>query len=77
LTCGGANLVSVYTNFQHAPAIEMMVGDWTFEACHLDNVNGTRALSDRFDIPGGATIESCTSQCQAAGLTIAGLEFGQ
>jgi len=78
LTCGGAGLISIFTNGGPVPENKATVGDWSFEGCHTDAVgeNG-RTLLERFDISGGVTIESCTAQCEATSFTIAGLEFGQ
>ncbi|KAF5325136.1 hypothetical protein D9619_009968 [Psilocybe cf. subviscida] len=42
-----------------------------------DVVNGSaNALSHRMVIPGGTTLELCTSYCQAAGFPVAGVELG-
>ncbi|KDR86115.1 hypothetical protein GALMADRAFT_403030 [Galerina marginata CBS 339.88] len=80
-TCGGAGLVSVYQDLGHAgvlPKNKAKVGNWSFEACHTDAINGHgRTLLERFDIAAGVTIESCTTQCGATGFSIAGLEFGR
>jgi len=79
--CGGPGLVSIYQDLGHAgvlPQNKAKVGNWTFEACHTDAINGNgRTLLERFDISSGVTIESCTAQCAATGFSIAGLEFGQ
>lgn len=45
---------------------------------YSDAVGGNpRTLLERFDIPDGVTIESCTAVCAANGFNITGLEFGQ
>jgi len=36
-----------------------------------------RTLLERFDIPDGVTVESCTAMCAANEFSITGLEFGQ
>ncbi|KAF9055596.1 WSC domain-containing protein [Panaeolus papilionaceus] len=78
LTCGGFGRVSIYTNGGALPDNKATVGDWAFSGCHTDAVgtNG-RTLLERFDIPGGVTIESCTAKCLATDFTLSGLEFGQ
>ncbi|KDR71472.1 hypothetical protein GALMADRAFT_229455 [Galerina marginata CBS 339.88] len=81
LTCGGASLVSVFQNtasLAPVPENKAKVGAWTFEGCFSDVVGSNpRTLVERFTIQAGVTIESCTSQCAAAGFNISGLEFGQ
>ncbi|PPQ98361.1 hypothetical protein CVT26_013617 [Gymnopilus dilepis] len=83
LTCGGASLISVFQNTNEGvlplPANKDHVGDFTFDGCFTDVVDGNpRTLSEPFNnIDGGVTVESCTATCAANGFTIAGLEFGQ
>ncbi|KDR68895.1 hypothetical protein GALMADRAFT_77936, partial [Galerina marginata CBS 339.88] len=81
LTCGGASLISVFQNTVSeapVPANKANVGEWAFEGCFTDVVGSNpRTLLERFTISGGVTIESCTTQCAAAGFNISGLEFGQ
>ncbi|KAF8911542.1 WSC domain-containing protein [Gymnopilus junonius] len=82
LTCGGASLISVFQNSNPGvlplPANKAQVGTWAFDGCFTDVVgDNPRTLLERFDIPAGVTIESCTDQCAAAGFNITGLEFGE
>ncbi|CAA7263497.1 unnamed protein product [Cyclocybe aegerita] len=78
LDCGGSGRVSVFTNGGLPPTNRATVGSWTFAGCHTDAIDGNgRTLLERFDIPTGVTVESCTTQCAATGFNITGLEFGQ
>ncbi|CAA7271218.1 unnamed protein product [Cyclocybe aegerita] len=78
LNCGGFGRVSVYTNGGAPPTNKEQVGTWVFSGCHTDAVGGNgRTLLERFDIPEGTSIESCTAQCEATGYSITGLEFGR
>src|SRR5207248_1364864 len=47
---------------------------WTYAGCYTDSV-GARTLSVREFPAGSMTVELCTSACQAAGYTIAGVEY--
>ncbi|KIM38267.1 hypothetical protein M413DRAFT_420896 [Hebeloma cylindrosporum] len=81
LVCGGAGYISVYKNSNDGvgpiPSNKDVPG-WTFDGCHTDAVgDNPRTLLERFDIPDGVTIESCTALCAANGFNITGLEFGQ
>ncbi|KAF8954267.1 hypothetical protein BDZ97DRAFT_2081809 [Flammula alnicola] len=50
-------------------------GAFNFDSDAIDG-NG-RNLLEWFDIATGVSVESCTVQCEATGLNITGLEFGQ
>lgn len=50
----------------------------TLQVLYSDAVgDNSRTLLERFDIPDGVTIESCTAVCATNGFNITGLEFGQ
>ncbi|KAF8956484.1 WSC domain-containing protein [Flammula alnicola] len=72
--CGGAGRISIYQDLGHGsvlPINKVKVGKFS-------RVDGNRrTLTERFDIPDGVTIETCTKTCQIAGFNITGLEFGQ
>lgn len=66
--CGGSNRLSVYT-----PAT---LG-WQSLGCYTDNVQ-TRTLKTSVQISGGGaamTVEMCQGACNAAGFTLAGVEY--
>ncbi|KAJ7482399.1 WSC domain-containing protein [Mycena galericulata] len=72
--CGGANFVDLYWNGV-LPVVPQQVGSWEYNGCFSDSVS-TRALPHEETIPGGVTVESCTSACKANGFGVAGLEYG-
>ncbi|KAF5325141.1 hypothetical protein D9619_009961 [Psilocybe cf. subviscida] len=83
--CGGAGRINIYNHTALAhpipvapvPTIRQTVGTYQYQGCFLDVVNGSaNALSHRMVIPGGTTLELCTSYCQAAGFPVAGVELG-
>jgi len=80
LTCGAANLVSIFQNINSVFPIPQNIpklGDWTFDGCFTDAVGSNpRTLAERFQVAGGVTIEGCTAECTKSGFSIAGLEFG-
>lgn len=79
--CGGPNRLSLYSSGATpppppaAPTAPPTVGDWEYVSCYSDNVNG-HALTHGVGLSGPATIQLCTSACQNAGYTYAGLEYG-
>ncbi|KAJ7852312.1 WSC domain-containing protein [Mycena leptocephala] len=74
--CGAGNFVDVYWNGAPIPVIPQQVGTWKYDGCFSDSTT-SRVLPNRQIIPGGVTVESCTSACKANGFAVAGLEFGQ
>ncbi|KAF5325137.1 hypothetical protein D9619_009969 [Psilocybe cf. subviscida] len=83
--CGGADRINIYnhTALTHpipvapVPTNRQTVGTYQFQGCFLDLVNGSaNALSHHIVIPGGTTLELCTSYCKAAGFPVAGVELG-
>jgi glucan 1,3-beta-glucosidase len=50
---------------------------WNYRGCYTDNTPG-RTLGNRLDVPGSTaamTIEACITVCQAAGYSLAGVEY--
>lgn len=49
---------------------------WSYKGCYVDNANGRILLNGQ---PGSATqtIEKCVTACQAAGYSVAGLEYAK
>ncbi|KAF7355773.1 hypothetical protein MSAN_01495300 [Mycena sanguinolenta] len=74
--CGAGNLIDIYWNGTPPPTTPQQVGPWSYAGCFPDSVSA-RQLPNQQIIPGGVTVESCTSACQAGGFVFAGLEFGQ
>jgi hypothetical protein len=48
-------------------------GNWTYEGCYVDNVNG-RIMGDELDST-STTVESCIANCASQNFTIAGIEY--
>jgi glucan 1,3-beta-glucosidase len=89
-TCGGPNRLDLYSyaSMTAAPTTSKTststgptatASGWNFRGCYTDNVSA-RALSYGMAVPGGAaamTVEACEAVCQAAGYSIAGVEYSQ
>ncbi|KAI9449272.1 WSC domain-containing protein [Lactarius psammicola] len=76
--CGGPSAASTYQRIDSTFVIPTRVqsaGLWKSKGCYSDSP-GARALHARVDA-GDTTVESCVTACQAQGLTLAGVEFGQ
>ncbi|KAJ7437861.1 hypothetical protein B0H11DRAFT_2359542 [Mycena galericulata] len=72
--CGGANFVDLYWNGV-LPVVPQQVGSWnTMAASPIAFLQGLCPHEET--IPGGVTVESCTSACKANGFGVAGLEYG-
>jgi glucan 1,3-beta-glucosidase len=59
-----------------APCTTSLIG-WNYRGCYTDNPSA-RALGNRLYPPGSTaamTIEACITVCQAAGYSLAGVEY--
>ncbi|PPQ71708.1 hypothetical protein CVT26_007625 [Gymnopilus dilepis] len=78
--CGGSGAINIFKNIAlpPPPSIKQTVGTFEYKGCFEDGVDGApRSLQHEITIAGGATAETCTAACQAAGFPLAGLEFGK
>ncbi|KAF8575322.1 WSC-domain-containing protein [Ramaria rubella] len=80
--CGAANRLSVYTSGVPAsfPAEVLAVGPWTAVGCFNDSIDLrilTESIFNGLPAAENLTAASCTTACQDAGFTLAGLEFGE
>ncbi|TEB24688.1 WSC-domain-containing protein [Coprinellus micaceus] len=68
-TCGGPSRINVFDSGRPAPetvqTLETPTGTWDYTGCYTDSAAG-RTLSFGINIPGGATIESCSAACTAS-----------
>ncbi|KAF6758239.1 hypothetical protein DFP72DRAFT_808155 [Ephemerocybe angulata] len=68
-TCGGPSRLNIFDSGRPAPqtvqALEVATGTWNYTGCYTDTAAG-RTLSFGINIPGGATVESCTAACTAS-----------
>jgi len=76
--CGGSGALAVFTNsVPSGPTTVPSVGDWTFQSCYTDSTSA-RTLERRVNAQGeNVNAQSCTTDCQNQGFTLAGLEYGQ
>ncbi|KAK7062115.1 WSC domain-containing protein [Favolaschia claudopus] len=74
--CGNGNFLDVYWNGTPPPTITPQTGTWKYSGCFADSPS-SRQLPNLQTIPGGATVDSCTSACKSQGFGLAGLEYGQ
>lgn len=80
--CGGPNRMTVFWNGQDPPTgpfESITVGDWSSLGCWTDHGIFNRTLSTIMPTAGGQpemTVAHCTSACQGAGFTLAGVEYG-
>lgn len=74
--CGGSDRLSVFTNGVAAPVINPGPPGWTSLGCQNDP--GPRLLSYRTGVAAGdskMSVLQCTNACQAAGYSLAGVEY--
>ncbi|KAJ3541508.1 hypothetical protein NMY22_g3862 [Coprinellus aureogranulatus] len=68
-TCGGPSRLNIYDSGRPDPitvqTIEVATGTWDYTGCYTDTAAG-RTLGFGINIPGGATVESCTAACTAS-----------
>ncbi|KAJ2916250.1 hypothetical protein MD484_g4143, partial [Candolleomyces efflorescens] len=68
-TCGGPSRLNIFDSGRPAPetvqTLEVDTGVWNYDGCYTDTAAG-RTLSFGINIPGGATVESCTAACSAS-----------
>lgn len=68
-TCGGPSRLNIFDSGRPAPVIpqtlEVDTGIWSHTGCYTDTSAG-RTLGFGINIPGGATVESCTAACAAS-----------
>ncbi|KAF4617121.1 hypothetical protein D9613_006434 [Agrocybe pediades] len=89
-TCGGAGAITIYqssnTGLLSPPRKPQSQGTGLSMGASREKILSLshdavaphpRTLLERFTISSGVTIKSCTAQCEAAGFSISGLEFGQ
>ncbi|KAF8151649.1 hypothetical protein B0H34DRAFT_801346 [Crassisporium funariophilum] len=57
------------------PIIVPSVGKWVSLGCYTDGVNGVRTIGIPTPVTGQVSIETCTTACFNAGLSISGTEF--
>lgn len=77
-TCGNGDRLSVYSTGNAGPTTSPGIGSWAYLACYTDSTN-SRTLRSSQSVDGGSsnmTVAGCTSACQAAGYSLAGVEFG-
>ncbi|KAK1633545.1 WSC domain-containing protein, partial [Colletotrichum phormii] len=74
--CGGSDRISVFTNGVAAPVINPGPPGWSSLGCQNDP--GPRLLSYRAGVAAGdskMSVLQCTNACQAAGYSLAGVEY--
>ncbi|KAK7458254.1 WSC domain-containing protein [Colletotrichum acutatum] len=74
--CGGSDRLSVFTNGVAAPVINPGPPSWSSLGCQNDP--GPRLLSYRTGVAAGdskMSVLQCTNACQAAGYSLAGVEY--
>jgi len=80
--CGGSDSLSLYWNglgVQGAPTFLQQFGAWNLSGCFSDS-NDARTLTVQVSVTGGQynnSVGSCVPACEAAGYSIAGVEFAQ
>ncbi|RPD57308.1 copper radical oxidase [Lentinus tigrinus ALCF2SS1-7] len=83
--CGGPNRLSVYTSTGSVTVFPVptplktgLPGQWAYQGCLPDNVNGSgRTFPNQIINVNDTTVQGCLSQCSAFGYPAAGIEFGQ
>lgn len=74
-TCGGDNILSIYTDPTFLPLDEAKVEDYDALGCYTDDSPLGRALTYRQDIEGPLTTEKCLKKCRDGGFPFAGTEY--
>ncbi|GAA5978798.1 hypothetical protein JCM10908_004490 [Rhodotorula pacifica] len=79
-TCGGSAALDVYDStvvkpVQGATNAQLATfGNWKYDACYQDNINGQRSLPTQISNSNN-TIEACLDACTNAGAQVCGLEY--
>ncbi|MCJ1475830.1 hypothetical protein MMC13_004494 [Lambiella insularis] len=86
--CGGPNRLDLYKSSGTAPTVTTTAASpsgtgsaatlpsgWSYQGCYVDGVNG-RIIANQEPDSQTNTIESCISQCVAAGYSVSGTEYG-
>ncbi|KAJ7186426.1 galactose oxidase, partial [Mycena filopes] len=76
-SCGGPGRLNIFWSGATPPpppTIPKSIGKWESLGCYSDNGQG-RSLVNKVDVPGGVSLETCTSTCFNAGMPFAGAEF--
>lgn len=80
--CGGPNLLSVYSrgNVTVLPVPTNqktdLPGNWQFQGCLQDNVNGTRTFPWMITNPTNNSAKTCLTACSDFGYPAGGMEYG-
>ena len=74
--CGAGDRLSVFTNGGKGPQTNPGPAGWSSMGCYSDSVS-SRSLSNgvAHDQSAQMTVELCTSACQSAGYSLAGVEY--
>lgn len=77
--CGAGDRLSIVSKGTPAailpPAAIPQVGDWTYQGCYTDNVNGVKTLPQQVDFT-DMTPDMCLDRCAEFGFMAAGIEYG-